>query len=211
MAVIHDAVLRPSKLESIAGWLPAQAWSGARDDSEVVLAGRFRFDDPDGEVGIEIMLVRVDGGPVLHVPLTYRGAPLDGAAEFLVSEMHHSVLGQRWAYDATADPVYADVLRRTILTGAHEAELELASGDGTQEKEGTAHGSGTLDDTSRTTTATPITTGSVTTITTELGDVVVLRAPELTTAEIGETLVAEWGDDSSAVLAVVPEGAGSKA
>jgi hypothetical protein len=41
----------------------------------------YRFDDPAGEVGIETLLVRRGAGPVLQVPLTYRGAPLAGAED----------------------------------------------------------------------------------------------------------------------------------
>ncbi|MDD0856964.1 hypothetical protein NHF46_02405 [Arthrobacter alpinus] len=79
--------------------------------------GAFRFDDPAGEVGIETHVVAVDG-KTYQVPLTYRGAPLEGAEEFLVTTMDHSVLGSRWVYDATADPVYVSELAAAILTGS---------------------------------------------------------------------------------------------
>lgn len=39
------------------------------------------------------------------VPLTYRGAPLDGAEHAFVGTMEHGVLGRRWAYDGCHDPV----------------------------------------------------------------------------------------------------------
>ena len=46
-------------------------------------------------------------GSVLHVPVTYRAAPVAGADEHLIGTMEHSVLGRRWAYDGCADPVFA--------------------------------------------------------------------------------------------------------
>ena len=63
------------------------------------------------------------GDQTFHVPLTYRGAPLAGGEAFLIGEMEHSVLGPRWVYDATGDPVYLAELRRVIAEGDHEADL----------------------------------------------------------------------------------------
>jgi len=37
------------------------------------------------------------------VPLTYRGAPLDGAEDALVGTTEHGVLGRRWVYDGTRE------------------------------------------------------------------------------------------------------------
>ena len=39
------------------------------------------------------------------VPMTYRGAPLDGAEHALIGTTEHGVLGQRWVYDGCHDPV----------------------------------------------------------------------------------------------------------
>ncbi|MCW2770709.1 MAG: hypothetical protein JWR27_2142 [Aeromicrobium sp.] len=122
MALLHAAELRPSKLELLAGWLPTQGWyDGDADGLEQL--GAYRFDDPDGGVGIETFLL-ADGDRVLHVPVTYRGAPLEGGEEWLIGTMEHTVLGSRWVYDALGDPVYREVLTRTILTGGTEAALE---------------------------------------------------------------------------------------
>jgi len=44
-------------------------------------------------------------GEVLHLPVTYRGAPLDGAEAHLITTLEHSALGRRWVYDAAGDPV----------------------------------------------------------------------------------------------------------
>lgn len=108
MAIIHRTTLKPTKLELLTSWLPTRAWYGGVDEPRLAKAGGFRLDDPRGEVGIEFMVVTDDAGtePVSHlVPLTYRGAPLDGAEHALVGTMEHGVLGHRWAYDGCHDPV----------------------------------------------------------------------------------------------------------
>ena len=64
---------------------------------------------------------------VYQVPLTYRSEPLDGAEEFLVGEMEHSILGHRWCYDATGDPVYVDELLRVIREADEQAELSTGA------------------------------------------------------------------------------------
>jgi hypothetical protein len=202
MAVIHRATLRPSKAEALAAWLPAQPWSGLTAGDPVEVVTRFRFDDPAGEVGVEVLLVQTPDGRLLHTPLTYRGAPLDAARAHLVTEMDHSVLGRRWVYDAAGDPVYADVVRRAIATGGHEAELERADGTGHFDKEGTAHGSGTAAVSPTVTTVAAHTDGTETTVRTDHGDLVVLRVIGLPVPE-GETLTAAWGD-RHAVVAVLP-------
>jgi predicted trehalose synthase len=69
-------------------------------------------------VGIETLLVVDESGdsPVLYqVPLTYRGAPLEGGHDALVGTMQHSVLGPRWVYDGPRDPVYATQLLELAL------------------------------------------------------------------------------------------------
>jgi hypothetical protein len=60
--------------------------------------------------------------------MTYRGAPLAGGEAFLMGTMDHSVLGQRWVYDACADPVYASELAVAVLGGGTQAE-EFVEGD----------------------------------------------------------------------------------
>ncbi|MCX2748518.1 hypothetical protein OOZ51_11920 [Arthrobacter sp. MI7-26] len=121
MAIIHRATLRPSKLELIEKYLPAQTWFTKDGSAPPELLGAYRFDDPDGEVGLETHLVS-HGGRVYQVPLTYRGSELPGAEDSLLGTMEHSVLGQRWVYDACADPVYVAALATVILTGQQEAE-----------------------------------------------------------------------------------------
>lgn len=109
MAIIHRTTLTPTKMELLSGWLPTQPWYlGTGGTAEPVKAGGFRLDDPDGEVGIEFMVATDSAGerPVTyHVPLTYRGSPFDGADDALIGTTEHGVLGKRWVYDGTRDPV----------------------------------------------------------------------------------------------------------
>lgn len=127
MAIIYDAQLSPSKSELLEKWLPSQPWFRG-EASTLVRLGAFRFDDPAGEVGIETHVLAVDGA-TYQVPLTYRGAPLEGAEDFLVTTIDHSVLGTRWVYDATADPVYLHELAAAILLGKPQAPEQLVVGD----------------------------------------------------------------------------------
>jgi len=131
MALIHRAELRPTKLELLEGWLPGRPWCPGGEATPPALqkVGAARFDDPAGEVGIEVLLVRHGGdGPLLHVPLTYRATPLPGAADALLATMEHSVLGTRYVYDACADPVYVAALVTAVLTGGRQAD-EVVEGD----------------------------------------------------------------------------------
>jgi hypothetical protein len=132
MALLHRAELRPTKLELLASWLPGRDWWSA-GAAEIDRIAAYRFDDPAGEVGIETILVRAGDGPVFQAPLTYRGAPLDGADEWLIGTMQHSVLGPRWVYDACGDPVYAATLATAILTGGDQA-VEYIEVDGKLER-----------------------------------------------------------------------------
>ncbi|MFD9293123.1 1,4-alpha-glucan branching protein [Streptomyces sp. NPDC060030] len=108
MAVIHRTTMEPGKLQLLAAWLPTRPWYTGTGAPELARAGGFRLDDPEGEVGMEFMVVTDTSGdaPVAyHVPVTYRGAPLDGAGEALVGTSEHGVLGRRWVYDGAQDPV----------------------------------------------------------------------------------------------------------
>ena len=125
MAIIHQAQLTPSKLELITCWLDTQSWGGT---GEVSVLGAYRFDDPDGEVGFEGHLVSRDD-VAMHVPLTYRGAPLDDLDAMLVGRMRHSVLGERFIYDATTDPVAIGCLVRALRGDQDPARYELRIGD----------------------------------------------------------------------------------
>src|SRR5215208_7968799 len=119
MARFHLATITPTKPELLAAWAPTQPW-GPPTDAAIDVIGSFRFDDPDGRVGMETHLVTA-GDTLLQVPLTYRDQPLDGAAHHLVTEMEHSELGTRWVYDGLGDPLFVTMLAAVSLTGQGEA------------------------------------------------------------------------------------------
>ena len=123
MALLHQAELRPSKIELLDGWVQSQPWFKGGAGAALTQVAAFRFDDPEGEVGVETLLLRAGEGPVLQVPLTYRNAPLAGADAWLVGTLHHSVLGERWVYDGVGDPVYFLTVASAALAGGHQAEL----------------------------------------------------------------------------------------
>ncbi|WAZ22468.1 1,4-alpha-glucan branching protein [Streptomyces cinnabarinus] len=123
MAIIHHTTLKPSKVELLTEWLPTRPWYVGDGTPELTKAGGFRLDDPAGEVGIEFM-VAVDGDGVAYlVPLTYRGAPLEGAEDALIGTMEHGVLGQRWAYDGIHDPVLVAELF-ALVDGRAQAQAQ---------------------------------------------------------------------------------------
>ena len=112
MAVIHPSTIAPTKPELLAAWL----------GGEPEVLGAYRYDDPAGEVGVEAFVVRRDD-ELLHAVLTYRGAPLDGATP--VTTMEHSVLGERWVYDGTSDPVALACFERALRGEQDQATMEL--------------------------------------------------------------------------------------
>ncbi|WP_412743436.1 maltokinase N-terminal cap-like domain-containing protein [Krasilnikovia sp. MM14-A1004] len=132
MAVIHrTTTLTPNKIELLTPWLPTRPWyvAGAAGP-ELTKAGGFRLDDPEGAVGIEFLVVTDAAGaqPTAYlVPLTYRGAPLDGAEHALVGTMEHGVLGRRWAYDGCHDPVLIAQLL-ALIEGRARAQDQNISG-----------------------------------------------------------------------------------
>jgi hypothetical protein len=148
MAILYpQATLSPTKVELLTTWLPTREWYRGPAEPVLTRVGGYRFDDPDGEVGIETLLVQAGDGPLYQVPLTYRGNPLHGRDEWLVGTSQHSVLGRRWIYDGCGDPLYARTLATAIITGASGAE-EVASIDGRRERRTstmTVRGGGTPD------------------------------------------------------------------
>ena len=119
MALFHRATITPTKTELIANWAPTQPW-GPAGDVPIDVIGSYRFDDPDGRVGMETHLVDA-GGTLMQVPVTYRDEPLDGAADALITEMQHSVLGTRWVYDGLRDARFVVMLAAVAMTGQGEA------------------------------------------------------------------------------------------
>ena len=131
MAVIHRTTLVPGKLDLLRDWLPAQSWyvKTAAGKPALSRAGGFRLDDPDGEVGIEFMIVldqsAADAAAYL-VPMTYRGSPLAGAHDALIGTTEHGVLGTRWIYDGVRDPVLLTQLSE-LIQGRAQAQAQSES------------------------------------------------------------------------------------
>lgn len=121
MAIIHRAELTPGKPATLAAWVPRQPWFVGDATADPEILGSPRLDDPDGQVGVETFLVRFGDGPVLQVPVTYRGVPLAGVDP--IGVMEHSVLGRRYVYDGITDPVYVGTVVAAIDGGGREAEL----------------------------------------------------------------------------------------
>ena len=119
MALFHRATISPTKAEIIAEWAPTRPW-GPADGVRLEVIGSYRFDDPEGRVGMETHLVNA-GRALLQVPLTYRDEPLDQAEDALITKMQHSVLGTRWVYDGLHDPQYVTMLAGVTMTGQGEA------------------------------------------------------------------------------------------
>lgn len=130
MAIVHNTTMNPGKLELLAAWLPAQPWfPGSGREPELTKAGGFRLDDPQGEVGIEFMLVTDGSGdqPVTYqVPMTYHGRELPGADGRLIGTSEHGVLGRRWIYDGIRDPVLVAQLV-AFFQGEVEAQAQSVS------------------------------------------------------------------------------------
>ena len=124
MAILHRATLTPTKPGLITAWLDRQPWGGS---GAVEVVGSYRFDDPDGAVGVEgVLLAR--GATLLHVALTYRAAALADADAALVGTAEHSVLGRRWVYDAAGDPLAVACFERALSGRQEQATLELYDG-----------------------------------------------------------------------------------
>ena len=118
------------------------------------------------------------------------------------------MLGTRWVYDASADPVYVATLAATVLTGGTQAE-EVLDTDGRREVREpgvTVQGSGRP--------GTPVpTVASVGDLTCrDEGPTTLVTAAglELTVVHVvgapvpeGETLTARWAGGASGVVAVV--------
>jgi Maltokinase N-terminal cap domain len=138
LAIIHHTTLVPSKLELLAAWLPEQDWYRTRPGGpSLTRAGGFRLDDPAGEVGIEFMVVLDGGGEsgragdgadatAYLVPLTYRAGALPGGDDALIGTAEHGVLGPRWIYDGTRDPVLLAALAE-FIAGRVQAQAQRVS------------------------------------------------------------------------------------
>jgi hypothetical protein len=130
MAIIHKTTLTPGKLDLLKVWLPARPWyQDTGREPDLIKAGGFRLDDPQGEVGIEFMVVTDgsgDRGTTYLVPLTYRASAREGGDGALIGTTEHGVLGRRWVYDGTRDPVLAAQLV-ALIQGEAEPQAQSLS------------------------------------------------------------------------------------
>jgi hypothetical protein len=200
MALLHDATITPSKRELMTAWLATRPWAAGFEPVRTIAS--YRFDDPAGEVGLESALLADRDGALVHVPVSYRGAPLDGADTLLMGTMEHSVLGQRWVYDACGDPIWCAELATAISAGGEGVE-EYLEVDGKREiipHRMTVKGSGqaALDVQERRITDVRDEGGSTVTRYGDVDLVVVRRVG--TPVDADQTLTGRWGD-GSAVLA----------
>lgn len=127
MGVFHRATIVPNKVDLITAWIPTRPW-GPTSAGPIEMIGTYRIDDPNGRVGMEVFLIRAQD-ILMQVPLSYRDEPLDGAADALITEMRHSVLGNRWVYDGLRDPLFVMMLAAVAMTGQGEA-LGMTEYDG---------------------------------------------------------------------------------
>lgn len=138
-AHVHpEATLTPSKIELLSGWLGSQDWFDG-DPSQLQRVAAFRFADPDGEVGLDCMII-ASGESFFHVPLTWRAEPLSGGE--LVGTLEHSVLGTRYGYDGPSDPVYMIELARVIRTADSDSDILAEGSDEVRERAIEVKGSG---------------------------------------------------------------------
>ena len=207
MAVHYPATIVPTKLELLQAWVPHQPWLAGADASSLTKLGSYRFDDPEGEVGMETHLLGTADGKVLQVPLTYRGAPRKGAAGSLVTTMTHTTLGDRWIYDGCHDPAYVAALVAVILTGGREADLYAATDAGLVLEPATTHvrGSGSLASDSVPALTKPVVSHNGTTTTIDAGVRLTLPRVIIATAPtVNAALTGTWpGQEAPVVLAVV--------
>ncbi|MFJ2618885.1 hypothetical protein [Glutamicibacter sp. NPDC087344] len=128
MGIIYNTTMTPSKNELVAAWIVNQDFFTGKKKPQLNHVGGFRLEDPAGEVGIEFRLYadNADLSDVIyHVPLTYRDAPLPGAAKHLIGTGEHGILGTRYIYDAEGDPVFTaqlQALSEGRATAQHHSE-----------------------------------------------------------------------------------------
>lgn len=122
MALIYDASIEPGKVDVATRWAGEQRWFAGDDaDQPVEKIAAYRFDDPDGVAGFELLLLQ-RGETLFQVPVAYRPEPIDDAWAEPIATMEHSVLGTRYVYPATADPVFWRQLVHAVATGTGQVE-----------------------------------------------------------------------------------------
>ena len=109
--------------EFLPSWMVRQRWYAGKGRVPVLQrVGGVRFQDPAGDVDIDVHLLRDGSGhspTIYQVPLTCRSAPLAGADHALVATVELSSVDTRYVYDAPHDPVFAAALLRLMLDEQH--------------------------------------------------------------------------------------------
>lgn len=208
MSTVHPgASISPTKLEIVRDWLVATDWFSG-DPASLKSGGRFgyRFDDPAGEVGIEVVIA-TDGEQVYQVPLSYRSAERTG--DGFLTHMEHSVLGRRWIYDGLTDPVMVTALVTAITTGGTQEDFEAEVDGRTEVFPSVVQARGTGSDT----TAPTVDlvglerNGAVSVVSTSAGDLVVPHVVGTMGLDGRDGLVGTWPDGpGDAVFAVLGTG-----
>ncbi len=115
----------PSVAALLPTWVAQQRWYAGKGRVPALRRiGGLRFEDPTGEVDIDVHLLLDESGQTpttYQVPLTYRGARLAGADHALIATVERGSLGTRYIYDAPHDPVFATALLRLMLDEATAA------------------------------------------------------------------------------------------
>jgi len=127
------ATLTPHFRDFLPPWVARQSWYGGDGLPALRPIGYIRLQDPAGDVGMETHLI-ADGATIYQVPMTFRDAPLDGAE--LIATAEHSVLGTRWIYDATTDPVWIAAMLQMVAANATSEADAGRSGVGPAEARG---------------------------------------------------------------------------
>ena len=112
--------------ELLPSWMVRQRWYAGKGRVPLLRrVGGLRFQDPAGEVDVDVHLMLDESGQsptIYQVPLTCRSARLAGADHALVATIEQ---GPRYVYDAPHDPVFATALLRLMLD---EQDVGVASG-----------------------------------------------------------------------------------
>jgi hypothetical protein len=144
-----------------------------------------------------------EDGPLVHVPMTYRGAPLEEADFYLIGTAEHSALGIRWVYDAVGDPVFVEALISAIRTGGHQAEEFLETEDGPRRRDPsmTVRGTGTAGSSEPAGRLVRVEDGDPAVVVTEAARLDVRRVLNPVPAEGPLALVGSWAGQKPTVLA----------
>ena len=118
---VRDRELRPDVASLLQPWIARQRWYvGSGSAPALEYAGHLRFPDPEGEVGIDVVLLRDRCGPspvTYQVPLTARREPVPELEHALITATEDEARDRWWIYDGPHDPAYVAALLAAITEG----------------------------------------------------------------------------------------------